>query len=378
MIRDTKSIYKPESVSHPGETVVDYLEFFNWSQRDLARRTGITPKTISEICSGKSSITPHTAILFERVFKRPAHFWLSLQQKFDEAEARKRLESKSEGWKEWAKNFPFAEMKQFGWFEEERSKSSDVDMLLEFFGVSSPNSWNTVWQASNIAYRQTRKFRTRPESISAWVRATELMAADLETDIEVKEFNHNYLYSCIDKLRLQTREKPDTFIPNVQSLCASAGVIVVWVPELKQTGISGCARWITDKKALIALTLRYKTDDQMWFTFFHELGHVLLHRKEKIFILDNAAEDLGDQIIDPQMRAREEEANRFAADTLIPPESLFKFIQAGNFKSEAIYNFSEKIGIGPGIVVGRLQREGILSPHQGNRFKQYFNWEFKE
>ena len=36
---------------HPGELVCEYLDHQGWSQRDLARRTGLTPKTISEICN---------------------------------------------------------------------------------------------------------------------------------------------------------------------------------------------------------------------------------------------------------------------------------------------------------------------------------------
>lgn len=377
MIRNTELIYKPKTVTHPGEIVMEYLEFYGWSQRDLARRTGITPKTISEICSGKSSISPNTAILFENVFKRPAHFWLNLQQRFDEAEARNKIGSKINEWMAWAKKFPLAEMKKYRWFEGQ-PEESEVETLLSFFGVSSPTSWDTVWKSTNPAYRQTRKFKTSEESISAWVRATELMATDLETRVEVNEFNEIRLYSHIDQLRRLSRTKPENYIPKIQSLCASVGVLVVWVPELKQTGISGAARWLSDKKALIALTLRYKTDDQIWFTFFHELGHILLHRKDKVFILDNAAEDLADQVIDPPMRAREEEANRFAADTLIPPDALFKFILGGNFKSEDIDSFSKEIGIGPGILVGRLQREGILAYNQGNKFKQILNWGYKE
>ena len=58
----------------------------------------------------------------------------------------------------------------------------------------------------------------------------------------------------------------------MQQMCAAVGVAVVVVPELPHTGISGCARWLSDGRALIGLTLRYKTDDQMWFTFFHELA----------------------------------------------------------------------------------------------------------
>jgi len=378
MIRDNELTYKPETVSHPGLTVMDYLDFFGWSQRDLARRTGITPKTISEICNGKSSISPHTAILFEKVLKRPAHFWLNLQQLFDESEARNKIEANISDWKEWAKQFPIAEMMKFGWFDED-VKTVDVNALLEFFGVSTPKSWNSVWEAANVAYRQTRKFKTTPEAISAWVRATEIMAADLEIEVALNNYNEAQLRSYIDKLRHFTRLRfDDKVVSEIQLLCASAGLLVVWTPELKHTGISGCSRWLTDSKPLIAITLRYKTDDQMWFTFFHELGHILLHRKEKMFILDNAAEDMGDQVVDPPMQEREEEANRFAADTLIPPDMLMKFISEKNFSDDSIYDFSEEIGIGPGILVGRLQREGYLARHQGNAYKQKLGWGSKE
>jgi len=73
-----------QTVPYPGENVQEYLEFFGWSQNELARRTGLTPKTISEICNGKSPITPPTALAFERVLQRPAHFWLALQRQFDD------------------------------------------------------------------------------------------------------------------------------------------------------------------------------------------------------------------------------------------------------------------------------------------------------
>lgn len=80
--------YEPARVPHPGDMVAEYLEHHAWTQRELARRSGLTPKTISEICSGKGPITPPTALAFEKVFRRPAHFWLNLQRQFDEAEAR--------------------------------------------------------------------------------------------------------------------------------------------------------------------------------------------------------------------------------------------------------------------------------------------------
>jgi len=363
---------KPNTVLHPGETVLEYLEFSGWSQRDLSRRTGLTPKTISEICGGKAPITPPTGLAFEKAFRRPAHFWLNLQRQFDEAEARRRQHANSLQWLEWAQNFPIEEMKQLKFLVAEGT--SDAEALLNFFGVSSPASWVSVWKASQVAYRQTRKFKTKEESIAAWVRETEIIARELE----VEKFDEERLRSSLDELRQLTRRDAGDIIDPIQRICASAGVAVVLVPELRNTGISGCARWLTDKKALVGLTLRYKTDDQLWFTFFHEIGHILLHRNKRSFVIDNAAEDLSDRVIDPEMQQYETEANRFSSDTLIPPRDLADFIRKGVFTNDSIHEFAETLGVGPGVVVGRLQSEGILARYQGNKLKQKLNWRFTD
>jgi hypothetical protein len=257
-------------------------------------------------------------------------------------------------------------MKREQWISPGESGQRDVDALLSFLGVASPDSWNAVWHSARVAYRQTRRFRTTAEAISVWVRATELAAAELQ----LAEFNEGLVRASIKELRRFTTMRADKIVGSVQSLCAAAGIAVVWVPGLRHTGISGCARWLSSNKALIALTLRYKTDDQMWFTFFHELAHILLHRKTHAFVLDNAVVDLSDPVVDPQIQKQEDESNRFAADTLIPPDALGTFIANQDFGNDAIKGFAEDIGVGPGIVVGRLQREGILLPYQGNTFKQ--------
>jgi addiction module HigA family antidote len=188
-----RTSFEPNAVSHPGETVLEYLDFEGWSQRDLARRTGLTPKTISEVCNGKAPITPPTALVFEKAFQRPAHLWLNLQRQFDEAEARRREFAKSRQWSEWVRNFPLKEMKRLKFSLP--AGRSDADILLNFFGVSSPDCWNSVWKASAVAYRQTRTLKTREQSIAAWVRETEIVARELE----VTEFDAQQLRSALDE-----------------------------------------------------------------------------------------------------------------------------------------------------------------------------------
>lgn len=350
---------------HPGEMLQDYLEDRAWTQRELARRTGITPKTISEICSGKASISANTALAFEKTLQRPAHFWLNLQRQHDESEARSTASRRQEHWHDWADNFPLAELKKWRLIPASTEKADDVDSLLSFFAVSSPESWASVWESAGVAYRQTRQFTTRVESIATWVRAVEVSATQLHC-VTYEEANFR---SVLSELKAQTRKPVDSVMDPIQEICCSAGVVVVWVPAFQHTGISGCARWMDDTP-VIGLSDRYKTDDQMWFTFFHEAGHILLHRKRCSFVLDNAAESLSDRVVDPQMRALEEEANQFAADTLIDPYLFEEFVRRGDFGNDAVHDFAEAAGTGPGIVVGRLQHEGILKPHQGNRLKQ--------
>ena len=367
-----ETLFASPSTEHPGETVLEYLEFYDWSQRELARRTGLTPKTISEICNGKGSITPTTALALEKVFRRPAHLWLNLQRHFDEAAARRQQLLKATDWDQWARHFPLKEMRRLNFSLPEGR--SETDVLLSFFGVSSPESWKSVWAAANVAYRQTRKFQVREESITAWVRETELLARGLT----VENFEERRLVALIDDLRRLTRKRVDEIMEPVQQMCATAGVAVVLVPELRNTSISGCARWLSRSRALIGLTLRYKTDDQLWFTFFHELAHLLLHRNKRAFVIDNAAQDLSDGVVDPEMQQLEMEANMFAADTLIPPAALSAFLRRGTFTNDSIHDFAESLEVGAGTVVGRLQFEGVLARHQGNALKQKLGWQLAE
>lgn len=372
MDSDQKKSIVPNTVPHPGDTVLDYLDFNGWSQRDLARRAGLAPKTISEICNGKAPVTPSTALAFEKAFGRPAHLWLALQRHFDETQARHQEATRHFQWREWAQRFPLREMQKLR-FSVPPGRS-DAEALLYFFGVASPESWNAVWKASSVAYRQTQAFNTREESIAAWVREAELVARDLE----LANFNEAKLRLSLEFLKNLTRLRVDEAADPLQETCAAAGVALVLIPELKNTGISGCARWLSEKKALIALTLRYKTDDQFWFTVFHELGHILLHRNKQSFIVDNAKDNLLDKVVDAEMQRLETEANQFARDTLISPSALGEFVRSKTFTSEAIHDFAERIGIGPGIIVGRLQHDGILARHQGNALKQRLNWHFAE
>jgi HTH-type transcriptional regulator / antitoxin HigA len=129
---------------------------------------------------------------------------------------------------------------------------------------------------------------------------------------------------------------------------------------------------------MVGLTPRYKSGEQLWFTFFHEIGHILLHRDGQTFVVDNAVGEMGDDVVDPDMVRYEEEADRFAADTLIPPAELAKLPlrRPEELTNELIRDFAKSIGVHPGIVIGRLQHDKVIEHWQGNKLKQALEWDF--
>jgi len=73
--------------------------------------------------------------------------------------------------------------------------------------------------------------------------------------------------------------------------------------------------------------------------------------------------------------AKEEEANRFAADLLIPPAKFRNFVKQADFTKAAIVDFANTVDIAPGIVVGRLQYDELLPWDSScNRLKKHFRW----
>ena len=124
--------------------------------------------------------------------------------------------------------------------------------------------------------------------------------------------------------------------------------------------ICGATRWIGDNP-VIQLSLRYKSNDHLWFTFFHEAGHILKHGRRDVFIEFKGID----------RENEEEEADIFACDKLIPPAALKAFVQRGAFSRADIVAFAKEIGIAPGIVLGRLQHDNILP------YTHYLNSELK-
>ena len=85
---DRGHVFSPDWVSPPGDTIRDLMAERDWSQVELARRLGFSPKHLNQLVKGKAPITEDTALRLERVLGSTANFWLNRETKYRERLAR--------------------------------------------------------------------------------------------------------------------------------------------------------------------------------------------------------------------------------------------------------------------------------------------------
>ncbi len=259
----------------------------------------------------------------------------------------------------WLKRFPVREMEKREWLEPGQSPAERVRALLQFFGIASFDDW--VEQQAALGFRVTQRAKTDRYALQAWVRRGEIEGREIQT----AEFDRERFKAVLSQIRGLRREAASVLWPEVERLSADAGVAVVAVRELPMTGASGVARWLSPSKALIQLNLRGRRADIFWFTFFHEAGHVLMHRQRHIFV------DFGNDDHDPDEQA----ANEFAADTLIPPDEWSSFAAtASGASAQDVRDFAEHCGISTGIVVGRMQHDELIEFSRLNSLVPRLQW----
>lgn len=357
----TKTIrYDPDYGTKPGEVLEEYLAAAGMTKAELATRCGRPIKTISEIIHGKAAITPETALQLERVLGRPASLWQNLEANYrlHLAERGEREDLASHG--AWARRFPVRELVTRGDIEQPENETDLVRKLLRFFGVGTVAGWNASFGTMRVAYRRSPAFKQAPESVTAWLRLGEIAAER----IECGPFDRTEFKSALAEIRGLASKSFPRVHKTIVERCAVAGVAVAFVPELPKTHLSGGARWLSKDKALIQLSLRHKTSDHAWFSFFHEAGHILLHGKKTIFIDEKG----GDQ------NKLETEANEFAGNMLLAPDLFRSFAETADFSAASIKRFAGQQAVAPGIVVGRLQHDRLIKFSEHNDLKERLAW----
>lgn len=356
-----RQAFLPDYAVHPGETIAEWLDEQGMTQAELAVRIGMSAKALNQMIRGHAPVTPETSLRLEAVTGIPARTWNSLQALYAEDQARLQQDARLADQVAFLDAVPTRQLRSMGIVTApRRDKVGVLRQVYDFFGVSDADAWTALWPAA-AAYRKSAVFQADPGAVAAWLRLGELAARD----VEVGDYDRDRLLASLGDLRALTLE-PDAqkFVPEMTRICGESGVVVLFIPEVEGSRCSGAARWLSGRP-VVQLSLRHKSDDHLWFTFFHELGHVVLHSRHDVFIDDGRTQG-------PEVQAIEDAADMFAQQVLISEVDAADLPRLKQIAD--IVSFADRIGVSPGVVVGRLQHDGVIDYRIGNKLKRRYTF----
>lgn len=356
--------FRPDYSAPPGEYLGLLLQQRGMTQSDLAARTGLSTKHVNQLVKGVATLSPDTAAQLEYATDVPAEFWARMDASYQAHAALQKVRRKLGDALDWLDRFDLNELARRGVIPDSSRSIETMEALLRYFGIADPEGWNRVWQPSLTSFRRSPAFKPDATATTIWLRAGQRIAGQITT----APFDQRALLEATSELRRLTQVEPADALPQLRTRMADLGVAVAYVAEFDGCRASGAIWWNSPAKAVILLSNRGKREDRFWFSFFHELGHLIYHAKRDTF-LDQNVEQSNDErppwgdraptsgFIDDGSRdsAMEEEADEFASEALIPHRFLPHIATLRT--NQDVVDLANQIGVSQGVVAGRYQYE---------------------
>ncbi|MCI9858846.1 HigA family addiction module antitoxin [Microbacterium proteolyticum] len=325
----------------PGRILQRELDERSISQAQLAARTGLSTKHINLVIKGTAPLSPDFAVMLEQVLGTSAETWSRLDASYQTRQAREHKRKGLADHVDWANTFPRRVLIERAVISQTDTGAEVAEKLLKFFGVVSKKAFEKTWLEPQASYKRSQLHKIDGNLTALWLRLSELHAADPIRS--APPFDSAKLRLAAEAMPQLTLQPIKIAFREAQRLLLEAGVVLVFVPEVPDTRISGVSRWITGTP-MIAVTSRYKSLDGLWFTILHEIAHVLFHPKRSTFV-DHGLK------ADDDADSQELVANKFAATHLIPP--AFNEALASATKPAEIRAIASELEVSPSIVAGQ-------------------------
>ena len=326
---------------HPGRILAAELSTRQQSQSDFAARAGLSAKHVNQILKGTASLSADSAISVERVLGIPASFWLGVDARWQEHRSRQRQRSELEKLTHWVERFPMRELTRRGYISEGATAADAVSEVLAAFRVADPEAFERVWLTPmSSGFRRAQQFPADQFSTATW-----LLLAERQTEAhELPGFSVTELRRLVHSLRPLTRYPVVEGFLEARRLLATCGVGLTFVEQLRESRITGATWWPTLNRPIIALCERHQRVDVFWFALFHEIAHLLLHPRRRVFLEFTGNDDTD---------GLESEASAFAAEELIPA-TYNSAITAAPIAELPV--FANSLDVGIAVVAGRRAR----------------------
>lgn len=341
---------RPARPVAPGRILKREIEARGWTQRDLAAILGRPEQLVSEIINGGRQITPETSVDLGEALGTSPEFWYNLESNYRLQIAQRAARSDAIPRRVWLyEQLPLQEMNTRGWLKLHREPEALEAEVCGFFGVT------TLADMGSIGARLRCSTARGPVGYAqlAWLRRVEQLGQQQSAAAWQPE---NIEGLVRELLTLATGVEA---VARVRSVLAKWGIRSVFLKHLAKTYLDGAALH-ADERPCVALTLRYDRIDSFWFTLLHEIAHIA--RGDRDVYLDSFGSETGDDAQTAPIAPDpcEEGADQLAGSWLIDQQAYVRFVEQTTpyFSKGKIEAFAASVGRHPGIVLGRLQREG--------------------
>lgn len=333
--------YKEKTAFHPGYYIQEWIEYNDYTQEEFAKRIGTTPKNLSILIRGGERISIDMAVKLSRITGTSIQYWFNLQTAYDTLIAEKLYDE------ELAKEKEILGRLGYDYFRKNCSldgvsqkKEDKVDSIRNLLDISSLTLLEK--QDTSISLRSSR---TMNDNNILKANSLILMAVNETRRTECARYSRKSFIKAVDSALTETTGN-DAFLDRIKSSFLLSGVVLVVLPDIKGSRLNGASR-IVGNKVMLLITDKNRTVDNFFFTLFHEIGHIL-----------SASWGVS---MDDKENDEEKRANIWAENMLIPEEQYYTFFHARSYDRKSIISFASSIGRDPGIVVSRLQKDGVVS-----------------
>lgn len=347
-------------VIHPGETIKELLEEKNMTQEELAIRCGYSAKHVSEVLSGKKSVSSKFANALEYVFGIPTQFWINLQGNYDKEiiEIEKLSEISDEEFNvlgELKDIVKYCEITSI--IESGLNKALTLLNMRRFLNVNNLLSIPNL-PIQQVAFRGSQKIKVNVNVLFAWKRICEYLTEKIEPS---NSFDKNKLKEKYEDIKKTMFLEPNKMVSELKKIFLECGIVFEVVHNFAGAPVQGYIQKKNDK-VILCMTLRQSFSDIFWFTLFHEIGHLMNDDFNELYIDYSFVES-----------EIEKKADNFARNTLINEEDYNVFIENGKYDFMTITKFAKSQNVKPGILIGRIQND-INDYTFMTKYKERYKW----
>jgi len=351
----------PHQATHPGLIIKDELAERKIKQTELAAETGIQATQLNEIIKTKRPLSAEQALLIGAALRIPAKDLTDAQANYDlhcaqiEEGTVARLAAVEE----------LQTLKQvvdINYFRKEGVVTGRP--AADVLGILYVHNCQSVSQLTEhllkdmpegALYKKSEKLSEYRPFVNSWVRYVKHLA----TAEQVSDFD----FSCQDELLTQVKKVfQGTDVRNkLGTTLKKYGIKLIIKHKPDRTPLDGAAFW-QNNSPILGLTERHSRFDNFIFTVYHELGHIFLHLKDKKNRATDYVDSLDAVISVKGLSKKEDEANDFARNSMVPADKWASFIHTTKiFTDNDISRFAKSVNIPAVAILGRLCHEEHLS-----------------